>query len=120
MKKELIAPCGMNCGLCLHYLREENKCPGCSSGRKVNGRCIKCPIKLCKERKGDYCFKCDKFPCNRLKKLDKRYCEKYGMSEIKNLKTIQTKGIKYLLKQEEKKWVDANGTLCVHNKKRYK
>lgn len=42
------------------------------------------------------------------------------MSEIKNLKTIQTKGIEYFLKQEEKKWVNANGTLCVHNKKRYK
>ncbi len=25
----LIAPCGMNCGTCLGYLREKNKCVGC-------------------------------------------------------------------------------------------
>ena len=34
----------MNCGLCLHYLRANNKCQGCSSGRKVNGGCIKCVL----------------------------------------------------------------------------
>ena len=120
MKKELIAPCGMNCGLCLHYLREENKCTGCFSGRKVNGRCIKCGIKLCKERKGEYCFECDKFPCERLQRLDKRYREKYGMSEIENLKIIKEKGIDFLMESEEKKWINSEGVLCVHDKKRYK
>ena len=119
LNKEIIAPCGMNCGLCLHYLRDENKCPGCSSGRKVNGGCIKCAIKLCKERKGEYCFNCDKFPCDRLKRMDKRYQEKYKMSEISNLEAIKQKGIESLLKQEEKKWVNSDGTYCVHDKKRY-
>jgi hypothetical protein len=119
MKKELIAPCGMNCGVCLHYLREKNKCPGCFSGRKVNQSCIKCGIKLCKDRQGEYCFNCDKFPCERLKRLDKRYRDKYEMSEIENLKTIQKKGIKYFLTQEEKRWVSPDGTYCVHDKKRY-
>lgn len=120
MKKELIAPCGMNCGLCLHYLREKNKCPGCFCGRKVNGRCIKCAIKLCKERKGDYCFECDKFPCERLKRLDKRYQEKYGMSEIQNLKDIKEKGAETFLQQEEKKWITTDGVFCVHDKNRYR
>ena len=119
MKKELIAPCGMNCGLCLHYLRAENKCPGCSSGRKVSGRCIKCTIKLCKDRQGEYCFNCDKFPCERLEKLDKRYRERYGMSEIGNLKTIKKNGIDALLAEEEQKWVNSEGTYCVHDKKLY-
>lgn len=27
--KSLIAPCGMNCGTCIAYLRDKNKCPGC-------------------------------------------------------------------------------------------
>ncbi len=117
--KKLIAPCGMNCGLCLHYLRANNKCPGCSSGRKVNGRCIKCAIKLCKERKGEYCFDCDKFPCERLERLDKRYREKYGMSEIGNLKNIKKNGIDDFIIEEEKRWVNSEGTFCVHNKKRY-
>jgi len=119
MKKELIAPCGMNCGVCLHYLREHNRCPGCFSGRKVNQRPIKCGIRLCKNRKGEYCFDCDKFPCERLERLDKRYRDRYGMSEIENLKVIQKKGIKYFLAQEKKKWVTLNGTYCVHDKKRY-
>jgi hypothetical protein len=119
MDKKLIAPCGMNCGVCLHYLRANNKCPGCFSGRKVNGRCIKCGIKLCKNRHGEYCFDCDNFACERLKRLDKRYKERYKMSEIENLKTIKEKGIKSFLIQEEKRWVDSNGTFCVHDKKRY-
>lgn len=109
----------MNCGLCLMYLREKNKCPGCSSGRKVNGRCINCAIKLCKDRKGDYCFDCDQFPCDRLSRLDKRYQEKYGMSEIENLKNIQKDGIKNFIISEKKKWLNSEGTFCVHDKKRY-
>lgn len=28
-KISLIAPCGMNCSICMAYLREKNKCPGC-------------------------------------------------------------------------------------------
>jgi len=120
MNKNLIAPCGMNCGLCLHYLKADNKCLGCSSGRKVNGGCVKCAIKFCKERKGEYCFNCDKFPCDRLKRMDKRYQEKYEMSEITNLETIKEKGIESFLKQEEEKWVNSDGTYCVHDKKRYK
>ena len=27
----LIAPCGMNCRLCLGQIREKNTCPGCRS-----------------------------------------------------------------------------------------
>ncbi len=119
MREELIAPCGMNCNVCLSYLRNDNKCPGCLSGRIVNQVCIKCPIKLCKERRGDYCFDCDKYPCDRLNRLDKRYREKYEMSEINNLEMIRDKGIKHFLEQEEKRWVDPEGIYCVHNKKRY-
>lgn len=120
INKNLVAPCGMNCGLCLAYLREKNKCPGCSNGRKVNGRCIKCAIKLCKKRQGEYCFSCEEFPCDRLKRMDKRYQEKYEISEIANLEIIKENGIESFLKQEEKKWVNPDGTYCVHDKKRYK
>lgn len=119
ISKKLIAPCGMDCGLCLHFLRSENKCGGCFSGRKVNGRPIKCAIKLCKERKGEYCFNCEKFPCERLKTLDKRYREKYGMSEIENLEYIRGNGVDAFLKKERKKWQKPQGTFCVHDKKYY-
>ncbi|NMC29931.1 MAG: DUF3795 domain-containing protein [Pelolinea sp.] len=119
MEKELIAPCGMNCGLCRSFLRSENSCPGCLSGRVVNQVCIHCPIKQCKKRRGEYCFDCDSFPCERIQRLDARYRTKYGMSEIENLKTIQEKGIDLFLEQEEQRWVNEEGTFCVHDKKRY-
>ncbi|MCW1949135.1 MAG: DUF3795 domain-containing protein [Candidatus Shapirobacteria bacterium] len=119
MKPSLIAPCGMNCGICLHFLRANNKCPGCSSGRKVNGKCIKCAIKICQERQGEYCFNCDKFPCERLKRMDKRYQEKYETSLLNNLENIKKNGIKSFIINQEKKWVNSAGTLCVHDKKRY-
>lgn len=119
INEKLIAPCGMNCGLCMMHLRDKNKCPGCFSGRKVNGRCIKCGIFLCKKRRGEYCFDCNEFPCERLARLDKRYKEKYGMSEIDNLRFIKEKGIKSFLKKEERKWINSDGTYCVHDKKRY-
>ena len=85
----------------------------------MNGRLIKCGIKLCKKRHGEYCFQCPEFPCERLKRLDKRYREKYAMSEIENLKTIKEKGIEPFMKSEDEKWVTAEGVFCVHDKKRY-
>ncbi len=45
MKSSLITPCGMNCALCLGYLREKNRCNGCNNS---NIRyCVNCRIKNC-------------------------------------------------------------------------
>ena len=118
--KNLIAPCGMNCGVCQAYLRSENKCPGCFAGRKVGGRLIKCGRRLCKKRKGKFCFECDEFPCDSIKRLDERYCAKYGMSEIENLQFIRDNGIEKFLAQQEKKYISEKGVLCVHDRKNYK
>jgi len=115
----LIAPCGMNCGLCLHYLRTENKCPGCYSGRKVNDKPIKCSRRLCKKRKANFCFECNEFPCKSIKTLDERYKKRYGMSEIANLEFIRDHGIDKFLADQEKKYLSDKGILCVHDKKYY-
>ena len=117
--KNLIAPCGMNCGLCLHYLRSENKCPGCYTGRKVNDRPIKCHRRLCTKRKGEFCFECQSFPCDSIKKLDERYRTKYGMSMLENLYYIRDNGIEKFLENEEARWVSEKGVSCVHDKKIY-
>lgn len=119
MNKDLIAPCGMNCGICLHYLGSENKCPGCYTGRKVNGRLIRCHRRLCTKRKGDFCFECESFPCESIKKLDERYRKRYGMSMIENLANIRDNGIEKFLKQEGERWVSGKGIYCVHDKKHY-
>jgi hypothetical protein len=120
MNRNLIAPCGMNCGVCRGYLRERNRCHGCRDTEKnMPKACFLCRIRTCTERKGKYCFDCAKFPCDILKRMDKRYRTKYGMSEIENLEFIRDKGINNFVKNERKRWQSSKGHFCVHDKKYY-
>jgi hypothetical protein len=119
INRNLIAPCGMNCGVCKAYLREKNRCHDCREANKNKPPTrFFCRIRVCKKRKGKYCD-CDGFPCDRLKMLDKRYRTKYGMSEIENLEIIHCKGINSLVKRERKRWQSSKGILCVHDKAYY-
>ena len=126
---QLIAPCGINCSVCMAFLREKNKCPGCRGpdDNKTISR-IKCSIKICDKRyivsqgaTSIFCFECDGFPCARLKRLDKRYREKYHTSLIGNLKTIQESGIEVFMENEKSKWKCSNcgGTVCMHESSCY-
>lgn len=121
MNSNLIAPCGMNCAICFGHIREKNKCPGCNLIKnEKSDYCRKCIIKNCtllKENKMKFCSdKCDKYPCKRLKSLDKRYRTKYGMSMIENLYNIQKTGVKKFIDSEDKKWrcIKCGSILCVH------
>ena len=125
MKTVLIAPCGMNCSLCVAYLRDKNRCPGCrnisnENEPKTRTQCI---IKNCDQLKKNnwkYCSdKCEKFPCTRLKNLDKRYRNKYDMSMIENLKSIKKIGIRKFIEKEKKKWIKGGKMFCVHRKEYY-
>ena len=120
IKGSLIAPCGMNCGICLAYLREKRKCPDCrGSNENKSYNCVNCRIKNCDElikNNSKYCFQCKKFPCTRIKQLDKRYRTKYSMSMIENLENIKTWGIQKFVKNERIRWKcsKCGGTICVH------
>jgi hypothetical protein len=120
MEERLIAPCGMNCALCMAYLRDNNTCPGCREENKSKSKsCSNCKIKNCEELKNNndtYCFSCAQFPCARIKHLDKRYRTKYQMSMLENLDTINKSGIQNFIKNEEIKWTCSvcGGTICVH------
>lgn len=121
MKTNLIAPCGMNCKICLGYLRDKNKCSGCREMDENNSNyCRKCIIKYCdalKEKGMKFCSdKCEKYPCKRLKDLDKRYRTKYGMSMIENLEFIKRSGIREFIQHEKRRWIKNRKVLCVHNK----
>jgi hypothetical protein len=113
----LIAPCGMNCGICIAYLRDKNKCPGC---RGLDGNRSKCKqIKHCptfENGRAQFCFECEKFPCSRLKHLDERYRTKYNMSMIENLEYIKKFGLKEFVANEKIRWKcpECGGTICVH------
>lgn len=110
-----IAPCGMNCRLCIGYVRARNTCEGCLT---PDTKCSKaCTLRFCTERSGKYCdHSCSSFPCRRLKNLDKRYRQKYGMSMMENLMHIEEKGIRHFVKNENSRWACpvCSHLICVH------
>ncbi|MDM8534829.1 hypothetical protein QUF55_09045, partial [Clostridiaceae bacterium HSG29] len=73
----------------------------------------------CPEKNGNenlLCSECDKFPCKRIKDLDKRYISKYGERSIKNLLKIKEIGLNEFIQLERENWICDNcgHLLCVH------
>ena len=122
---ELIAPCGMNCGICKAFLREKDKCPSCrgpDDSKKIT--VIRCKIKTCENLQKDnvtLCFECAEFPCKNLKHLDTRYRTKYNMSMVENLQEIKEKGIKQFRENQARKYncPQCGGIISVHRRKCY-
>ncbi len=120
MSPALIAPCGMNCRLCIAHVRARNTCPGCRDDTvpKLPTRWV-CRIKTCEKIASggaEFCFECGDFPCARLKYLDKRYRTKYGMSMIGNLEYLRDSGMERFLAHEAERWTcpGCGGVLSVH------
>ncbi|MBA4420016.1 MAG: hypothetical protein C0391_02600 [Anaerolinea sp.] len=126
MEEKLIAPCGMNCGLCVSYLAMKNDlkkqgfqksyCPGCIP-RGKNCAFLKKQCDLLGKGLVRFCYECANFPCHRLKSFDKRYRIKYHMSMVENLEFIKENGMTRFLEKEEEKWrcPECGGTICCHN-----
>jgi len=126
MEEILLAPCGMNCGVCSGYLSMKNDlnsqgikmtyCIGCRP-RGKNCAFIKKQCDLLQSGKIRYCYECDDFPCRILKHLDKRYCSLYRMSMIENQEILKKEGVSGLLAREEEKWKcpECGGVICCHN-----
>jgi len=126
MKKELIAPCGMNCVICASYQAYQHnvknkgvKMPYCCGCRPRDKKCafLKKRCDLLMNKKVEYCYECKEFPCDRLKKIDKRYRKLYRMSMIENLIYIKSNCMKKFLSQEGKKWrcPKCGGVISCHN-----
>jgi hypothetical protein len=126
MDENLIAPCGMNCGLCRSYQVMNNDlkkqglnykyCPGCIP-RGENCLHMGDQCDLLADGLVRFCFECQNFPCKRLKALDKRYRTKYHMSMIDNLNFIQENGMESFLEKEATVWQCplCGGLICCHN-----
>ena len=126
MKEQLIAPCGMNCGVCVSYLAMSHDlnqkgfsrkyCPGC---RPRGKNCLFMKDSCARVGKGTvrYCFECGDFPCKRLKDLDHRYRSKYHLSMIANLEQIRDGGMEQFLAREAEKWrcLNCGDVICCHN-----
>lgn len=122
----LIAPCGMDCGVCSGYLASSRDvkakgvrmtyCAGCRPRGKMCAF-LKKRCELLANEEVRYCFECDTFPCEDLKRLDRRYRAHYHMSFLRNLERIRDKGIDAFLAGEREKWKcpDCGGVICCHN-----
>lgn len=125
-KKELIAPCGMNCGICSSYLAYTHKLkdkgikmPYCIGCRPRNKQCafLKKRCNTLLNGEVEYCYQCKDFPCEGLLHITKTYQTRYRMSMQENLEYIRDHGIAKFLKSEENKWKCPNcgGVICCHN-----
>jgi len=118
MKRSLLAPCGINCRVCVAFLRQKNKCPGCRDNTVVKPVSrFRCFIKnCCANKKVQFCYACATFPCQRIKQMDKRYRTRYGMSIIENLERMKTSGVRDYLRCEISRWAcpSCGGVICVH------
>ena len=124
---ELIAPCGMNCGICRGYIAYTHGIP------RVRGKityCVGCVprAKNCYVKRGckklskheiKSCSECDTMPCEKLAHLDKRYREHYDMSMVENLKLLKDKDMDGFLKSQAEKYTcpSCGDVICVHDAK---
>jgi hypothetical protein len=122
----LIAPCGMNCGLCARYLAQKHDlrgrgvkalvCAGCRPAGRQCALIIKqCPPLL----HGWYhsCSECRMFPCAHLHRLDERYRQRYRLSMVQNLVFIREAGMEAFLAEERRKWAcpKCGSAISCHN-----
>jgi len=124
MREELIAPCGMNCGICsaflakTHDIKSRDVRMGYCAGCRPRGKQCAWIKKRC-EYIGHltYCYECPEFPCKTLQHLDTRYRTLFRMSMIENLNFIKENGLEKFLAKEQAKWQcpDCGGTICCHN-----
>jgi len=98
----------------------KNLSPGCRSfSADKSAYCRRCIIINCeviKTNSSGFCYECEKFPCRRLKQLDKRYRTKYAMSMLENLTNIRELGLAAFVAGEKERWrcLKCGGTICVH------
>ena len=126
MNEQLIAPCGMNCGICSGYLALTNdvksqgiKIPYCTGCRARDKECAFLKKRCHQLLSGEvqFCYECADFPCENLCKLDKRYRTDFRMSMIENLEAIRENGMVQFLEKQEEKWKcpECGGVICCHN-----
>lgn len=130
MDKNLIAPCGINCGICHAYLaylrgipKKRGKISYCIGCRPRNKQCayLKGNCEVIRNNIVEFCFQCKDYPCDRLKHTDERYRKDFDTSLIENLNEIKNDGIDKFLENQKKKYKCSRcgGIICVHNKKCY-
>jgi hypothetical protein len=127
---DLIAPCGMNCGICkaffLAYSRgvpkQRGKVTHCTGCIPRNKNCfIKRGCKKLAKNEVRFCFECEVLPCKNLDRVDRRYRQRYGMSMVENLRELKEKGVEEFLRIQREKYrcPECGDVVSVHDGKCY-
>lgn len=121
---DMIAPCGLDCGICGRALAKDKPCPGCNGQDQDKPEfCAKrCGIILCRKRREmGYCFcdACPDFPCEDVMEKETRYTSAYPLYEspLQNLRDIRERGMEAFLARERERWTCAacGSPICVHD-----
>ena len=122
--KEMIAPCGLDCSLCMFAHAKEKPCLGCNvdSESKPAFCASWCKIIPCEKRVKngyEFCDECPDYPCEDMMERETRYTTAYPLKEspMQNLKDIRTMGMEAFLEQQRKRFTCAKcgGPICIHN-----
>lgn len=120
----MIAPCGLDCSLCLFAHAKEKPCLGCNADSDSKPEFCKswCTVIPCEKRlRGGYtyCDECPDYPCRAINDLEARYTSAYPLKEspIQNLRDIRALGMEAFLERERETWScgKCGGPVCVHN-----
>ena len=122
--KDLVAPCGMVCAVCCAYLAYKNdnpyltKCTGCRARNKQCAFVKKGCAKLM-QNKIDFCHRCKKMPCKKLKKISDKYTARHDFDFVANQKYIKQHGIDFFIRKIRRdfKCPKCGDLICVHNKR---
>lgn len=125
VKKELVSPCGLYCGVCgiLYAHRDNNtkfkeilaglygtepdeiKCEGCLSD-VVFKYCRVCPIKECVLKRGyEGCYECDDFPCEHIQNFPMPAGKKVMLRAVPEWRKL---GTEKWVESEEKRYICPN------------
>ena len=117
MKREMVAPCGMNCNLCSWVLDPAK--PGCVHKK---GLCLKLAKSEVK-----FCYRCGRFPCASLLLIEKRYTKTHNYSFLENLNFIRRRGMPAFLRRETERYscpscgklLTVHSDICPHCRRRH-
>ena len=116
----MLAPCGINCGVCYVHLKNKKPCLGCRGEDEAQpAHCRVCKIKTCAMEQGvHFCSQCASFPCKTIKQLDKSYRQRYQVSLIDNALRLQALGTDSFLFEERAKWLcaECGGVISLHDR----
>lgn len=129
-ENNLAGRCGAYCGACRSYLLQKKSlfeekgykrgCKGCKVQDK-NCAFVKKGCKALRNKEIEYCFECEKMPCERLTSINNRYKSKYNVNFLDNLNRMKEIGVDQWLEEQKLLYTcpECGGEICVHDEECY-